>query len=97
MGTQVAHFLTPMAHVWDDVVHTCENQRIFCNESCVDRWLTDTGNERGAVLDLATLWSLASNWYTGRLGTPYRRREPKEAAEYFASVGLVGPFWGNAP
>ncbi|KRE28523.1 organomercurial lyase [Agromyces sp. Soil535] len=96
-GTQVAHFLTPMAHVWDDVVHACENQRIFCDETCVNRWLADTGNERGAVFDLATLWRLASQWYAGRLGTPYRRREPKEAAEYFASVGLVGSFWGNAP
>lgn len=96
-GAQVAHFLIPMAHVWDDVVHTCENQRIFCDEHCVDRWLAETGNNRGAVFDLSTLWRLASHWYSGRLDTPYRRREPKEAAEYFASVGLVGPFWGNAP
>lgn len=96
-GTQVAHFLTPMAHVWDDVVHTCENQRIFCDERCVNRWLEDTGNDRGAVFDLATLWRLASEWYAGRLDTPYRRREPKEAHALFASVGLVGAFWGNAP
>jgi hypothetical protein len=96
-GAQVAHFLTPMAHVWDDVVHACENQRIFCDEKCVQRWLEETGNERGAVFDLATLWRLASQWYAGRLETPYRRREPKEAREYFASVGLVGAFWGNAP
>ena len=96
-GTQVAHFLTPMAHVWDDVVHACENQRIFCDETCVQRWLEETGNERGAVFDLATLWRLASQWYAGRLETPYRRRDPKEAQEYFASVGLVGEFWGNAP
>jgi hypothetical protein len=96
-ATQVAHFLTPMAHVWDDVVHACENQRIFCDETCVQRWLEETGNERGAVFDLATLWRLASRWYAGRLETPYRRRDPKEAHEYFASVGLVGEFWGNAP
>lgn len=96
-GTQVAHFLTPMAHVWDDVIHTCENQRIFCDETCVDGWLEEKGNARGAVFDLATLWRLASQWYAGRLETPYRRREPDEAHEYFASVGLVGPFWGNAP
>jgi hypothetical protein len=96
-GTQVAHFLTPMAHVWDDVVHACENQRIFCDETCVQRWLEETGNERGAVFDLATLWRLASQWYAGRLDTPYRRREPQEAHEYFASVGLVGAFWGNSP
>jgi hypothetical protein len=96
-GRQVAHFLTPMAHVWDDVIHACEHQRIFCDEPCVDAWLADTGHDRGAVFDLSTLWRLASQWYAGRLKTPYRRREPLEAAEYFASVGLVGPFWGNAP
>jgi len=96
-GQQVAHFLTPVAHVWGDVIHACEHQRIFCSEACVEDWLDDTGNERGAVFDLATLWRLASEWYTGRLDTPYRRREPREAAEFFASVGLVGPFWGNAP
>ncbi len=96
-GTQLVHFLTPMAHVWDDVVHTCEHQRIFCDAACLDAWLAESGNERGAVFDLATLWRLAANWYAGRLGTPYRRREPKEAAEYFAGVGLIGPFWGNAP
>ncbi|MDQ0892718.1 organomercurial lyase [Agromyces ramosus] len=96
-GTQVAHFLTPMAEVWDDVIHTCENQRIFCDETCVRRWLQQTGNEPGAVFDLATLWQLASQWYAGRLETPYRRREPDEAHEYFATVGLVGAFWGNAP
>jgi len=96
-GTQIAHFLTPMAHVWDDVIHACEHQRVFCDEACLDRWLAETGNERGAVFDLATLWRLASQWYAGRLDTPYRRREPKEAHDYFASVGLVGPFWGNAP
>jgi hypothetical protein len=35
-GDQVAHFLVPAAHIWDDVVHTCSNQRIFCSTSCVD-------------------------------------------------------------
>lgn len=92
---QVAHFLTPVAHVWDDVIHTCEHQRVFCSTGCVDDWLARTGNERGYVMDLPTLWRLASHWYEGRLDSPYRRREPAEAKEYFASVGLTGPFWGN--
>jgi Alkylmercury lyase len=94
-GTQVAHFLTPVARIWDDVVHACENQRIFCSAACVDDWLQRTGHERGAAFDLATLWRLASRWYEGRLDSPYRRREPKEAAAYFASVGLTGAFWGG--
>jgi hypothetical protein len=95
LGDQVAHFLTPVARIWDDVVHSCENQRIFCSVGCVDTWLEQTGQRRGSVFDLGTLWRLASHWYDGRLDTPYRRREPDEAAAYFASVGLTGEFWGS--
>jgi hypothetical protein len=93
-GDEVAHFLVPAAHMWDDVVHTCGHQRLFCATACVERWLEETGNERGDVLDLPTLWRLAAHWYDGRLERGYRRREPAEAAEYFRSVGLAGPFWG---
>lgn len=93
-GTQVAHFLTPVAQIWDDVVHTCSNQRIFCDEDCVEDWLETSGNDRGYVFDLLTLWRLAQHWYEGRLDSPYRRREPVEAAAYFRQVGLRGAFWG---
>ncbi|MBM7472262.1 organomercurial lyase [Subtercola frigoramans] len=96
-GEQLAHFLVPTARIWDDVVHTCANQRIFCGEECIDRWLLATGNERGSVFDLATLWRLAEHWYEGRLGSPYARREPSEAKAYFQSVGLHGAFWGTEP
>jgi hypothetical protein len=93
-GGQVAHFLTPAARIWDDVVHACDNQRIFCDETCVDAWLARAGLPRGYVLDLATLWRLARGWYAGRLDRGYVRRDPDAAAEYFAEVGLRGPFWG---
>lgn len=46
-GEQVAHFLVPSAHMWDDVVFTCAHQRIFCSTDCVDAWLTTTSNQRG--------------------------------------------------
>jgi len=92
-GSQVAHFLTPVAHIWDDVVRTCANQRVFCDEACVSSWLVATGHERGYLTDLATVWRLARGWYAGRLERGYRRREPSQAAEYFREVGLVGPFW----
>jgi hypothetical protein len=91
----VAHFLVPAPRMWDDVVHTCGNQRLFCSESCVSAWLDRTGNERGYVMDVATLWRFASRWYEGRLDRGYVRREPSDAAEYLRSVGLVGPFWGT--
>jgi hypothetical protein len=93
-GDQVAHVLTPMAKVWSDVVHACAHQRIFCSDGCVHEWLLRTGNVRGYVMDLGTLWRLARGWYAGRLDRGYQRREPIEAASYFASVGLAGPFWG---
>jgi hypothetical protein len=93
-GDEVAHFLVPVAHIWDDVVHSCANQRLFCSRSCVDAWLTATGNTRGYVMDLTTLWRLAQRWYEGRLERGYTRRDPITAAEYFREVGLEGPFWG---
>jgi hypothetical protein len=93
-GKAVAHFLVPVARMWDDVVHTCRNQRLFCSVDCVERWLARTDSPRGDVLDLATLWRLAQHWYDGRLDRGYRRREPSEAKEYFRSVGLAGDFWG---
>lgn len=93
-GDQVAHFLVPMVHVWDDVIHACEHQRIFCDESCVDGWLTRTGSAKGSVFGLDVLWRLSSHWYDGRLDPGYRRREPAEAAAYFRGAGLEGAFWG---
>ena len=93
-GDQVAHFLVPARHIWDDVVHTCRHQSLFCSTGCVDTWLARTGHDRGYVMDLATLWRLASQWYAGRLEHGYTRRDPAQAADYFRQVGLRGPFWG---
>jgi hypothetical protein len=93
-GDQVAHFLVPVSRIWDDVLFTCSKQRVFCDESCLDTWLLREGHERGYATDLATVWRLARGWYEGRLEPGYRRREPAEAAAYFQSVGLRGPFWG---
>jgi Alkylmercury lyase len=93
-GEQVAHFLTPTSRIWDDVVHSCSNQRLFCDRDCVATWLARTGATEGHVMDLATLWRLARGWYSGRLDRGYRRREPVASAAYFREVGLAGPFWG---
>jgi hypothetical protein len=93
-GPEVAHFLVPMHEVWNDVVYACSNQRLFCSEGCVQAWLASTGHIRGYIMDLATLWRLASGWYSGRLDSPYQRRDPQRAADYFRSVGLHGHFWG---
>ena len=80
--------------MWDDVVHTCGHQRLFCSAECVGAWLAATGSARGYVMDLGTLWRLAAHWYDGRLERGYLRREPAAAASYLRGVGLSGPFWG---
>ena len=74
-GDQVAHFLVPTARIWPDAAHACAHQRIFCSEPCVDAWLERTGNDRGYLLTLTTLWHLAAHWYDGRLDSPYERRQ----------------------
>jgi hypothetical protein len=96
VGDQVAHFLVPTVRMWDDVVYTCRHQRIFCSEACVTAWLDRSGHRFGYVMDLPTLWRLASGWYVGRLERGYVRREPSDAAGYLRSVGLSGAFWGLA-
>jgi hypothetical protein len=93
-GPEVAHFLVPMDKVWNDVVYACSNQRLFCSKDCVQDWLASTGHAHGYTMDLATLWRLASGWYSGRLDSPYQRKDPQGAADYFRGVGLQGPFWG---
>jgi hypothetical protein len=93
-GAQVAHFLVPVQRMWDDVVHTCSHQRIFCSEDCVEIWIQSTRSTRGYVMDLSTLWRFAPHWYEGRMDRGYVRREPAKAAAYLRSVGLSGPFWG---
>ena len=80
--------------IWDDVVHTCNNQRLFCSSRCVDDWLVRTGNARGYLLDSARCGAWLAHWYDGRLDRGYQRRDPTTAAAYFRDVGLTGPFWG---
>lgn len=93
-GDEVAHFLVPAARIWDDVVHTCGHQRLFCSSDCIRDWLRRNGHEHGYELDLATLWRLAGRWYAGRLDRGYQRRDPATATAYLYDVGLRGPFWG---
>jgi len=92
-GREVVRFATPAARAWDDVVTTCQNQRIFCAQTCVDNWVAVRSEDPGTVFDLATLWRLAQGWYAGRLDEHYVRRDPAAAAEYFARVGVPASFW----
>jgi len=93
-GDQVAHFHTPAARMWDDVIRTCAHQRLFCGRECVTDWASRKGTEPGYIMDLSTLWRFAAGWYEGRLDRGYVRRDPATAADYMRSCGLSGSFWG---
>jgi hypothetical protein len=60
----------------------------------VATWHNESVQQRSFVMDLPTLWRLASGWCAGRLERGYVRREPSAAADYLRSVGLSGTFWG---
>ena len=92
----VAHLPVPVLRMWDDVMGTCRTQLLFCRESHVDEWAARNGTPRGAVLDLRTLWTLATRWYHGLMTRGYRRRTDAEAAMFFAGIGLTGEFWRTA-
>ena len=94
-GDEVAHFLVPVQRMWDDVVETCANQRLFCGPACVDRWLAARGGPSRATSWISRRYGdWPAEWYEGRLERGYTRREPSAAAAYFREVGLQGPFWG---
>jgi Alkylmercury lyase len=90
----VAHLLVPAAHWWDDVVATCSTIRLACDPLHVRAWAaSENGGNVGAVVDLETLWRMATVWYRDRLRDDFRRRTAQEANEIFSGLGLTGPFW----
>ena len=59
----------------------------------MDDWLDGNGHQRGAVLDLETLWELAKAWYDGRLSPTWRGRKVEDSTAILRGVGLDGEFW----
>lgn len=95
-GEQVA-LLVPTARMWDDVVHTCGHLRIFCSNGCVDRWLDESGNIRGYVMDLNTLWHFAAHWYDGRLDHGYQRRDDPRMGLHYGHTAQGARQEGKTP
>ena len=94
-GLERAHFLVPTAHMWDDVIHTCGNQLLFCDDDCIDRWLERTAMRR------VTGWT----WRRCAIGrrvvhrlawNGYHRREPAQARALLCRRWPLRPVLGAA-
>ena len=59
----------------------------------MERWLASTGNARGAVVPLETVWRLARAWYADPRDPRWRPRSRDESQAVLTSVGLTGEFW----
>jgi hypothetical protein len=66
---------------------------LFRSEEHVDRWLTKTGRQKGAVVPLEQVWRLARAWYSDPRKADWRPRTRDENQAVLASVGLTGQFW----
>jgi len=66
---------------------------LFRSEDDISAWCEQRHITRGAVFDLARLWSLATVWYDDRLNSAWRRRTIPERQAILDGVGLTGSFW----
>jgi hypothetical protein len=62
-------------------------------ESHLARWLASTTFDRGAVLPLSQVWTLAQAWYSDPRAPTWKGRSVDEAQDVLDSVGLTGEFW----
>ena len=89
----VVHFATPVARAWENVHAFCAATLAFTDEEAVRGWCAHHGRELGAVVPIATVRALATQWYGGHLAPDWRKWSVDEAAQIFRSVGLTGPTW----
>jgi hypothetical protein len=66
---------------------------LFRSEEHVNRWLKESGCQKGAVVPLPVVWRLAKAWYKDPRDPAWRPRTKEENQAVLASVGLTGAFW----
>ena len=65
----------------------------FRSEDRVREWCAARNASRRPIVRMDQLWTLATTWYSNRLGTESRRPKPEEMRGIFAGIGLEGDFW----
>jgi hypothetical protein len=84
----------PARHWWDDVVGTCTNIRLFCDQSHAEAWTARAAPQpAGRVISAVTMWRLAQPWYGDRLDPDWSPRPTDAAQRLLRQVGLTGGFW----
>lgn len=90
----VVHIPVPARAWWDDVVATCGNIRLFCDQAHVGAWAGARPRRPvGRVMPAATMWRLAQLWYGDRLDPDWAPRPVAAAQELLRRCGLTGDFW----
>jgi hypothetical protein len=71
--------------------------KLFRSEDALDAWLAARGHQRGGVIGLETLRTLAARWYGDRLDPGWRPRSAEGSQAILAASGLTDPFWRLQP
>ena len=67
----------------------------FRSEERVGEWCAAHGYPMLPLVTMDQLWTLATTWYSTRLGENSRRPQPDEMRSIFAGLGLVRDFRGS--
>ena len=84
----VIHFATPVAKLWDNVLHSCSMMLPHKSESMLDQWCQRHGFEKGACVPAEKCWELSQKWYGDYLNPDWNRKSPEEVQLFFESIGL---------
>ena len=70
---------------------------LFRGEEHIDRWCSQWGQQRGAILTIEQAWRLAEAWYGSKMSQDWRRASLEETESLLEGLGLRGPFWRLRP
>ena len=83
----------PAAEWWDDVVATCSDIRVFCDDDHARAYVRENDLPDGALVPAERMWRLALGWYGDRLDDDYVPQTQAVRQRQLDELGLDGPFW----
>jgi hypothetical protein len=89
----LAHFPIPVARAWDNVHRHCACTLVFRSREQIAAWCTAQSIPQGEIVPVEKVSALARLWYGGHLEKDWVKATAKQAAQRFASVGLLGEHW----